>query len=70
MDLTDILSAEAVRASPKPTSKKRLLQEIAGYCAQLYDLDAQLLLDKLQERELLPCPASRCRTGAFSVSRS
>lgn len=53
MDLTEILSAEAVRAAPKPTSKKRLLQDIAGYCAQLYDLDSQELLDKLQERELL-----------------
>ena len=53
MDLTDILSAEAVRASPKPTSKKRLLQEIAGYCAQLYALDEQSLYDKLQDRELL-----------------
>lgn len=53
MDLSDILSADAVRAFPKPTSKKRLVQEISGFCAQLYDLDEQILFEKMQERELL-----------------
>jgi len=53
MDLTEILTVEAVRAPLKASSKKRLLQEIASHCASVHGLDEQDLFSALQERELL-----------------
>lgn len=53
MDLSDILSVEAVRAAPGPSSKKRLLQDVASFCSGLHGVDEQLLFEKMQERELL-----------------
>ena len=53
MDLTEILTVESVRAPLKVSSKKRLLQDIAGFCSSVYDVDEQTLFGALQERELL-----------------
>lgn len=53
MNLQDILSPAAVKTGEKATSKKKLLQDLAQHCADLYDLDAQVVFTALQERESL-----------------
>ena len=53
MELSDILSAEAVKFVGKPVSKKRVLQDISARAADLYGLDADAAFDALQERESL-----------------
>jgi PTS system nitrogen regulatory IIA component len=53
MQLADILSPEGVRVIGTMTSKKRLLQEVAGIAAALTGLRASDLFDALQERESL-----------------
>lgn len=52
MELSDILNGEAVRSGVKVASKKRLLQELAGFAADLTPgVDATSSLRALQERE-------------------
>jgi len=51
MELSDILSPEAVRFVGKPASKKRVLQDIAARTAAVYGLDPDQAFDALQERE-------------------
>ncbi len=53
MDVADILGPDAVRASLKVQSKKRLFQEIAQIVADTYRLNEQKVLDALLERENL-----------------
>ncbi len=53
MELSRILSAEAVVSQLKATSKKRLLQEIAQVAGAVYALPAREVFGALQERELL-----------------
>lgn len=53
MEVADILGPDAVRASLKVQSKKRLFQEIAQIVADTYDLNEQKILDALLERENL-----------------
>lgn len=53
MNVADILGPDAVRASLKVQSKKRLFQEIAQIVAETYKLDEQKTLDALLERENL-----------------
>lgn len=53
MEVADILGHDAVRASLKVQSKKRLFQGIAQIVADTYELDEQKILDALLERENL-----------------
>ena len=53
MELSDILSPEAVGFVARPVSKKRILQDISARAAQVYGVDADAALDALQERESL-----------------
>lgn len=53
MELSEILSAEAVVSQLKATSKKRLLQEIAQVADSAYGLPCKDIFSALQERELL-----------------
>lgn len=53
MEIADILGPDAVRASLKVQSKKRLFQEIAQILADTYNLKAQYILEALLERENL-----------------
>ncbi len=53
MELSNILSPEAVRFVGKPASKKRVLQDIAARAAQLYGFDQDAAFDALQARESL-----------------
>ncbi|MFQ5438514.1 MAG: PTS sugar transporter subunit IIA [Paracoccaceae bacterium] len=53
MDLSELLRPEAVTSVAKAVSKKRLLQDIAGLAASVYDVDADAAFDALQERESL-----------------
>lgn len=53
MQLSNILAADAVRANLRVSGKKRLLQDIAEMAAGIYGLDAAMVFDGLQARELL-----------------
>lgn len=53
MELAQILVAESVKVLSNVSSKKRLLQSISEMSEDLHGLDAQKVLDALQERELL-----------------
>lgn len=53
MDLTDILSPDAVVADIKATSKKHLLQQLGARAAMLTGIEAARIQDVLQERERL-----------------
>jgi PTS system nitrogen regulatory IIA component len=53
MQLNEILSPEAIRAVGSPSSKKRLLQEIAEIAAGISGLRTTDVFDALQERESL-----------------
>ena len=53
MELRDLIVPEAVSARLRSTSKKHLLQEVAGRAASAYGLDAREVLDALLERERL-----------------
>ncbi len=48
-----MLSADAVVAQLKSTSKKRLLQELSVLADSVYGLNSATVFDALQERELL-----------------
>jgi nitrogen PTS system EIIA component len=53
MELSDIIRADAVRASVKATSKKRLLQDLADMAEAVYGLPAATVNRALMEREAL-----------------
>ena len=53
MHLNEILSPEAVRVVGSPSSKKRLLQELADIASGLSGLRSGDIFDALQERESL-----------------
>jgi nitrogen PTS system EIIA component len=53
MELSDIISVEAVKAPLKATSKKRLLQDLAETGATIYDLPPDATYKALMEREAL-----------------
>lgn len=53
MELSQILGVEAVRAPLKATSKKRLLQELADFAADLYRLPSETIYKALLDRESL-----------------
>ena len=53
MELSEILSADAVISQLNATSKKRLLQEIAQVAEDVYNLPSKDTFAALQERELL-----------------
>jgi PTS system nitrogen regulatory IIA component len=53
MELSEILSADAVISQLNATSKKRLLQEIARVAEDVYGLPSKEIFTALQDRELL-----------------
>ncbi|EKV31994.1 PTS system nitrogen-specific IIA component, PtsN [Caenispirillum salinarum AK4] len=53
MEISDLLSPEAVIPNLKATSKKQALQEIAKHAAQLNGLHERAIFDCLLERERL-----------------
>lgn len=53
MELSDIISVEAVPAPLKATSKKRLLQDLADLAESVYGLPAAKTYKGLMERETL-----------------
>lgn len=53
MELSDILSADAVKFIGRPVSKKRVLQDISACAAEAHGIDADAAFDALQERESL-----------------
>jgi nitrogen PTS system EIIA component len=53
MELAEILGVEAVRAPLKATSKKRLLQELADFAAEIHELPSEAVYKALLEREAL-----------------
>jgi nitrogen PTS system EIIA component len=53
MELAEILGVEAVRAPLKATSKKRLLQELADFAAEIHGLPSEAVYKALLEREAL-----------------
>ena len=53
MELSEILSADAVISQLNASSKKRLLQEIARVAEDVYGLPSKEIFTALQDRELL-----------------
>jgi PTS system nitrogen regulatory IIA component len=53
MELSEIISLEAVRAPLKATSKKRLLQDLADMAGSVYQLPSAATYKALMERESL-----------------
>jgi PTS system nitrogen regulatory IIA component len=53
MELADIVSVDAIQASAKASSKKRLIQDISALAADVYSLPEHQIFEALQERELL-----------------
>ncbi|MCZ6603736.1 MAG: PTS IIA-like nitrogen regulatory protein PtsN [Alphaproteobacteria bacterium] len=53
MEISDLLSSNAVLANLKATSKKQALQELAKVAAEISDSDRQNIFDLLLERERL-----------------
>lgn len=53
MNLSDILSPDAVKVVATETSKKRLFQDLGDVFSASYDLDGAAVVDALQERESL-----------------
>ncbi|WP_425040406.1 PTS sugar transporter subunit IIA [Primorskyibacter sp. S187A] len=53
MDLSSLLPARGVKVMSMPSSKKRLMNEIAELAASTYDLDASVVLEALLDRESL-----------------
>jgi len=53
MEISDIISPEAMLTKLKPNSKKQLLQELAAAAASLFDLDERMVFDTLLQRERL-----------------
>ena len=53
MQLSDIISSDAVLPALRASSKKKLLQELAGSAASLTNIDAKLIFETLMQRERL-----------------
>ena len=53
VEMTEILSADAVQSISGASSKKRLLQSISEHAQTIYGVDAQEVFTALQERENL-----------------
>ena len=53
MDMSTLLDPNAVRVLGSATSKKRLFQTLGDAVRSVYDLDAELAIEALQERESL-----------------
>ena len=53
MQLSDILTPEAVKSVSNSVSKKRLLQEMAEKASGVYGIDSEVAFTALQEREAL-----------------
>lgn len=53
MELSEIISVDAVRAPLKATSKKRLLQDLAEFAEQIYGLPSETVYKSLMDREAL-----------------
>ena len=53
MDITQILDPQAIKLVGKMTSKKRLFQDLGEIAGSAYDLDVNVTVDALQERESL-----------------
>ncbi|MEL7214527.1 MAG: PTS IIA-like nitrogen regulatory protein PtsN [Pseudomonadota bacterium] len=53
MDLSSILTPDAIRVSMNTSSKKRLLQDMADIAEQVHGLPAQAVYEAMQERESL-----------------
>lgn len=53
MEIADLMAPQGVVASLKATSKKQVLQELAGRAAKMCGGDARHILDVLLERERL-----------------
>ena len=53
MELASILPAQAVKVMSAPSSKKRLMHDLADLAAQTYDLSSQAIYEALLERETL-----------------
>ena len=53
MDLSNLLTPDAVRVVPDVTSKKRLMQKVAEVAASLVETSQSEIFDALQERESL-----------------
>jgi PTS system nitrogen regulatory IIA component len=53
MGLADLLKAEGVKVLSAPSSKKRLMHDLADLAAGTYGLDADHVLEALLERESL-----------------
>jgi PTS system nitrogen regulatory IIA component len=53
MELSDIISVDAVRAPVKATSKKRLLQDLADMAEAVHGLDSATVYRSLMDRETL-----------------
>ncbi len=53
MELTELLSPEAIAPNLRTSSKKHLLQELANRASDLYGLEARSVFEALLERERL-----------------
>lgn len=53
MQLSDIITSQAVLPSLKPASKKQLLQELSNAAAKLTGLDSRRIFESLLQREKL-----------------
>lgn len=53
MDIMDILGTDATKVLAGCTSKKRLFHEIGDLAAKCFDLDANVVIDALSDRENL-----------------
>lgn len=53
MEFSELLKPEAIKVLNSASSKKRLMQDISDLSAQVYDLDADVVLDAMLAREAL-----------------
>ncbi|AEI96120.1 PTS sugar transporter subunit IIA [Roseobacter litoralis] len=53
MEFSELLKPEAVKVLNSASSKKRLMQDISDLSAQVYDLNADVVLDAMLAREAL-----------------
>jgi len=53
MELSDLLSPEAIAPSLRSSSKKHLLQELANRAGEIYGVDSRRVFEALLERERL-----------------
>ena len=53
VELSDILSPDAVLTDFRPNSKKQLLQDLAQYCAPIVEVEQRRIFETLLQRERL-----------------